>query len=61
MDPEEIEKKISELTKNIEDEQRKGQLKLKTMKTLEADLNAGAQKIMGWTKKIEAFREVLGK
>ncbi len=61
MDPEEIEKKISELTKNIEDEQRKGQLKLKTMETLEAELNAGVQKIMGWKNKVEAFREALGK
>ena len=61
MDPEKIEARIKELELNVAEEIRKGQLKIRTIKTLNAELNKGAQKIMEWNSKIDTFREVLGK
>ncbi len=61
MDPEIIEKKIKELEYKITEEIRKGQLKIRTINRLQKETTEGAQKIMNWKTKIEAFREVLGK
>ena len=61
MDPEQIEKKIKELEQDISKEIKKGQLKIRTIQTLQTELQKGAEKITSWKQKVEVFREVLDK